>query len=83
MRRELATGFNSVAALIDAIETWVEHWNDDPKPFVWHKSAEEIVANVRRGRAALAEVKSATQDSLRLRGDCSSFHRVGCVAMGR
>jgi transposase len=61
--RRLRRGvFNSVPALIDAIETWVEHWNDDPKPFVWHKTAEEIVAKVRRGRAALAEVKSATHD---------------------
>ena len=61
--RRLRRGtFNSVATLIDAIDTWVEHWNDDPKPFIWHKTAEEIVAKVRRGRAALAEVKSATQD---------------------
>ena len=61
-RRLRRGAFNSVSALIEAIETWVEHWNDDPKPFVWHKTAEEIVAKVRRGRAALAEVKSATQD---------------------
>ena len=61
--RRLRRGtFNSVAALVEAIDTWVEHWNDDPKPFIWHKTAEEIVAKVRRGRAALAEVKSATQD---------------------
>ena len=39
--------------LIEAIELWAEHWNDDPKPFVWHKPAEEIIAKVRRGRAAL------------------------------
>ena len=46
--RRLRRGtFNSVAALVDAIETWVEHWNDDPKPFVWHKTASEIVAKVR------------------------------------
>jgi hypothetical protein len=24
--------FTSVAELVDAIELWVEHWNDDPKP---------------------------------------------------
>ncbi len=60
--RRLRRGtFNSVPDLIDAIETWVEHWNDDPKPFVWHKPAEEIIAKVGRGRAALAQVKSATR----------------------
>jgi transposase len=61
--RRLRRGtFTSVANLVDAIETWVEHWNDDPKPFVWHKTAEEIITKVRRGRAALAQVKSATHD---------------------
>ncbi len=49
-------------ALVEAIETWVEHWNDNPQPFVWHKKAEEIIVKVRRGRAALAQVKSATRD---------------------
>lgn len=60
--RRLKKGtFNSLDDLITAIETWAEHWNDDPKPFVWRKTAEEIVAKVRRGRAALASVKSATR----------------------
>ena len=59
--RRLRRGtFNSVDNLIDAIELWAEHWNDDPKPFVWKKPAEEIIAKVRRGRAALTEAKSAT-----------------------
>jgi transposase len=52
--------FTSVPNLIEAIEIWAEHWNDDPKPFVWHKPAQEIIEKVRRGRAALAQVKSAT-----------------------
>ncbi|MDP3894399.1 IS630 family transposase [Nocardioides sp.] len=33
----------SVKALTDDIRAWVETWNDDPKPFVWHKSADEIL----------------------------------------
>jgi|SRR5665811_931158 len=53
--------FTSVAQLIESIETWTEHWNDDPKPFIWHKTAEEIIAKVRQGRAALDQItKSAT-----------------------
>ena len=48
------------AELIEAIELWAEHWNDDPKPFVWHKQADEIIAKVKRGRASLTQVKSAT-----------------------
>lgn len=41
-RRLRRGAFTSVPALVDAIETWVERWNDDPKPFVWHKEAEGI-----------------------------------------
>ncbi len=55
-------GLHLGAQLIEAIEIWAEHWNDDPKPFVWHKTAREIITKVRRGRAALAtQVKSATR----------------------
>ena len=60
-RRLRRGAFTSVAALIDAIETWAEHWNDNPQPFVWTKTADEIITKVRRGRAALDNVtKSAT-----------------------
>lgn len=54
--------FSSVTKLVDAIEVWAEHWNDDPKPFMWHKTAEEIITKVRRGRESLARAKSATHD---------------------
>ena len=59
-RRLRRGAFTSVVDLIDAIELWAEHWNDNPKPFIWHKAAEEIIAKVRRGRAALTQAKSAT-----------------------
>jgi transposase len=60
--RRLRRGvFTSVPNLIEAIEFWAEHWNDDPKPFVWHKAAEEIITKVRRGRASLTQVNSATR----------------------
>jgi len=29
-----------------AINDWVDPWNEDPKPFVWHKSATEILATL-------------------------------------
>jgi transposase len=60
--RRLRRGtFSSVADLIQAIETWVAHRNTDPKPFVWHAAADEILEKVRRGRKSLSQVKSATQ----------------------
>jgi transposase len=59
--RRLRRGiFTSVPNLIDAITSWVEHGNSDPKPFLWHAKAEDIIAKVRRGRATLSQVKSKT-----------------------
>jgi transposase len=53
--------FSSVRALADAIDVWASHWNDDPKPFVWHATAKDIIAKVRRARSALDhQTKSAT-----------------------
>jgi transposase len=50
--------FTNVAELTEAITTWAEHWNNDPKPFIWKATAEEIIAKVRRGRAALSQINS-------------------------
>jgi len=36
----------SVRDLVASIRTWITNWNDDPKPFVWHKSADEILASI-------------------------------------
>ena len=33
----------SVRELVAAIRTWTQLWNDDPKPFAWHKTADEIL----------------------------------------
>ncbi len=53
--------FTSVPDLTEAITAWVRHWNDDPNPFVWHKTADEIIQKVQRGRAALHHIKSPTE----------------------
>ncbi len=34
---------HSVCDLVASIRTWVANWNDDPKPYVWHKTADEIL----------------------------------------
>lgn len=53
--------FTSVGELTEAIDVWVSHWNDDPKPFAWTKTANEIITKVNQGRAALThQIKSAT-----------------------
>ena len=50
--------FPSVPDLIAAIEAYLEAHNDDPKPFVWTATAEDILAKVRRGRVALTQIAS-------------------------
>jgi transposase len=47
--------FTSVADLITAIENYIAHHNDDPKPYRWTKTADEIIEKVRRGRVALQQ----------------------------
>jgi len=36
----------SVKELVASIRTWITNWNDEPRPFVWHKSADEILDNL-------------------------------------
>jgi transposase len=33
----------SVQALEADIRKWIEHWNEDPRPFIWTKTADEIL----------------------------------------
>ena len=36
----------SVQTLEADIRTWMQQWNSDPKPFVWTKTAEEILESL-------------------------------------
>ena len=38
----------STKELEDAIRTFIQHHNQDPKPFVWHKTADQILDSVAR-----------------------------------
>jgi len=51
--------FHSVPDLIASIEAYLDAHNDDPKPFVWTATADDILAKVARGRVAL---QAATQN---------------------
>lgn len=50
--------FPNVQTLISAIEQYIADHNQHPRPFVWTKTAPDILAKVVRARAAL--VKGAT-----------------------
>ena len=49
--------FASVPELIAAIEDYIANHNQDPKPFVWTKTADEIIEKVKRGRVALEQAR--------------------------
>ena len=36
----------STRELTDSIRTWITAWNDDPKSFIWHKTADEILTTL-------------------------------------
>ena len=50
--------FHNVNDLITAIEDYLKVNNDNPKPFVWTATAEQILAKVARGRVALQQAKN-------------------------
>ena len=41
--KRIRRGVHSVQALEKDIRSWITAWNEDPKPFVWTKTAEEIL----------------------------------------
>ncbi len=50
--------FASVGELVPAIEEYMANHNADPKPFLWTKSAEQIIDKVERGRVALDQTRA-------------------------
>ncbi|MET9460855.1 hypothetical protein ABZY05_38280 [Streptomyces canus] len=38
----------NIQALEADIRAWVKDWNEDPKPFIWAKTAEEIPDSLAR-----------------------------------
>jgi transposase len=47
----------SVAELEADIRAWLEHWNENPKPFVWTKTADEILTNLARYCERISETR--------------------------
>jgi len=50
--------FRSIEQLIQAIEDYIRHHNQSPKPFVWTAKADEILAKVQRARKVLEKIQS-------------------------
>ena len=53
--------FTSVAELTETIDNWTAHWNHNPRPLIWTKLPNPIIAQTRRARITLNRAtKSAT-----------------------
>ena len=52
--------FTSVPELVTAIEEYVAHHNTDPKPFIWTKSARDILQKVIRANRRLSSKQNET-----------------------
>ncbi len=49
----------SVKELAADIEAWVANWNENPTPYVWHKTAEQILERIASYCAAVNEATGA------------------------
>lgn len=52
--------FTSVPDLVNAIDEYIEHHNINPKPFIWTKSARDILQKVIRANSRLSSKQNAT-----------------------
>jgi hypothetical protein len=50
LQRLADTSIKDLAAEINA---WFDQWNTDPKPFMWHRSADEILTKLAKDCTAL------------------------------
>jgi hypothetical protein len=44
----------SVLALENDVRTWIAHWNSNPKPFIWTKTAEDILHSLSKYMAKIS-----------------------------
>jgi transposase len=59
--RRLRRGvFTSVPELVTAIDEYIAHHNTNPKPFIWTKSARDILQKVIRANSRLSSKQNAT-----------------------
>ena len=52
--------FTSVSELVTAIDEYIAHHNTNPKPFIWTKSARDILKKVMRANSRLSSKQNAT-----------------------
>jgi len=51
----------TVKQLADDIRDWIDKWNQDPKPFIWHKTSEEILNSIARYCGQIIQTTNTTE----------------------
>jgi hypothetical protein len=49
--------FVSVPELKQAIEAFMQAWNESPKPFIWSATVEDIIKKIDRARVQMEQIK--------------------------
>ena len=49
--------FVSVPDLKQAIEAFMQAWNENPKPFIWTASVGQIIEKIERARVKMEQIK--------------------------
>ena len=49
--------FLSVPDLKRAIDEFLKGWNEDPRPFIWTATVQEIIEKIARARAKVEQIK--------------------------
>ncbi len=56
MSHEISASLNKV--LKEFFTHWVDQWNEDPRPYVWHESADEILTILAAYTPRIANLRS-------------------------
>jgi len=62
--KKLQRSTHNIGELANDITAWVESWNQDPKPFVWHKTAEQILDSIARYCSQINPTTTTTNATL-------------------
>jgi len=47
---QIKPSLNATVPLIGAIETFIDGWNERCQPFVWTKTADQLIPSAKRGQ---------------------------------
>jgi hypothetical protein len=68
----------SVRQLNADIRAWIQTWNDNPRPYIWTKTADQILASIANYCSRISDSGHEAQNGVGSSAGSSSDPRVGC-----